>query len=169
MENGRLIDDATVKPPADKQAFLSTQVYTFTQELPDLNEAQKKRIVEAREGTDLMMRLAKKYKVKIAWGTDLISDLKYQDHQKLEFTAQLEWITPLEILKQVTSTNAELVALSGKRNPYPGKLGVIEEGALADLLLVDGNPLENLKLLEDPDKNLVLIMKDGKVVKNTIK
>jgi imidazolonepropionase-like amidohydrolase len=109
------------------------------------------------------------YKVKIAWGTDLISDLKYQEHQNLEFTSRLKWFTPVEILKQVTSVNAELVALSGKRNPYPGKLGVIEEGAFADLLLVDGNPVENLKLLEDPDKNLVLIMKDGKVVKNTLK
>jgi len=169
IEHGHLIDDPTMKLLAEKQAFLSTQVYTFTQELPDLNEAQKKRIVEAREGTDLMMRLAKMYKVKIAWGTDLISDLKYQEHQNLEFTSRLKWFTPVEILKQVTSVNAELLALSGKRNPYPGKLGVIEEGAYADLVLVDGNPLENLKLLEDPDKNLVLIMKDGKVVKNTLK
>ena len=43
--------------------------------------------------------------------------------------------------------------LSGLRNPYPGKLGVVEEGALADLLLVDGNPLEDIKLVADPDKN----------------
>jgi imidazolonepropionase-like amidohydrolase len=169
IEHGHLIDDPTMKLLADKQAFLSTQVYTFTQELPDLNDAQKKRIVEARDGTDLMMRLAKMYKVKIAWGTDLISDLKYQEHENLEFTSRLKWFTPVEILKQVTSINAELLGLSGKRNPYPGKLGVIEEGAYADLVLVDGNPLENLKLLEDPDKNLVLIMKDGEVVKNTLK
>ena len=67
-----------------------------------------------------------------------------------------------------TGTNAELLALSGKRNPYPGKLGVVEEGALADLLLVDGNPLENIKLIEDPGKNFVVIMKDGKTYKNTL-
>ena len=58
---------------------------------------------------------------------------------------------------------------SGLRNPYPGKLGVIEEGALADLLLVDGNPLENLKLFNEPEKNLLVIMKDGKIYKNTMK
>jgi imidazolonepropionase-like amidohydrolase len=67
-----------------------------------------------------------------------------------------------------TGTNAQLLALSGKRNPYPGKLGVVEEGALADLLLVDGNPVENIKLIEDPARNFVLIMKDGRIYKNTL-
>ena len=67
-----------------------------------------------------------------------------------------------------TGTNGELMAMSGKRNPYPGKLGVIEQGAIADLLLVDGDPLANIKLLDDPAKNLVVIMKDGKIYKNTL-
>jgi imidazolonepropionase-like amidohydrolase len=169
IEHGHLIDEPTMKLMAEKQAFLSTQVFTFTQEQPGLNDVQIKRIHQAQEGTDLMMRLARMYKVKVALGTDLISDLKYQDQQNREFAERLKWFTPLEILKQATSVNAELLALSGKRNPYPGKLGAVEEGAYADLLLVDGNPLENLKLLEDPDKNLLVIMKDGQVVKNTLK
>jgi imidazolonepropionase-like amidohydrolase len=67
-----------------------------------------------------------------------------------------------------TSTNAELLAMSGPRNPYPGKLGVVEEGALADLLVVDGDPIANIKLLEDPGKNLVVILKDGKIFKNRL-
>jgi imidazolonepropionase-like amidohydrolase len=67
-----------------------------------------------------------------------------------------------------TSVNAELLALSGKRSPYPGKLGVVEEGALADLLLVDGDPLANLGLVADPEKNFVVIMKDGKLYKNKL-
>ena len=78
------------------------------------------------------------------------------------------WYTPAEVLKMATHDNAELLALSGPRNPYPRKLGVVEEGALADLLLVDGDPLANIKLLEDPAKNLVVIMKDGKIYKNTV-
>ena len=57
--------------------------------------------------------------------------------------------------------------MSGPRNPYPGKLGVIETGALADLILVDGDPLANLKLIADPDRNFVVIMKDGRIVKET--
>jgi len=59
--------------------------------------------------------------------------------------------------------------MCGPRDPYPGEIGVVKEGALADLLLVDGNPLENLDLVADPDKNFVVIMKDGKIYKNTVK
>ena len=65
--------------------------------------------------------------------------------------------------------NAQLLALSGPRNPYPGKLGVIEEGARADVLLVDGDPLANLDLIADPDKNLLVIMKDGKIYKDLLR
>jgi imidazolonepropionase-like amidohydrolase len=67
-----------------------------------------------------------------------------------------------------TGLGGRLLALSGERNPYPGKLGVVEQGALADLLLVDGNPIENIKLVADPAKNFVIIMKDGKVYKTTL-
>ena len=56
-----------------------------------------------------------------------------------------------------------------ERNPYPGKLGVVEKGALADLLLVDGDPIANIKLLEDPEKNLLVIMKDGRIYKNALR
>ncbi len=67
-----------------------------------------------------------------------------------------------------TSRSGELVALSGPRNPHQGKLGVIEAGALADILVVDGDPLTNIDLLADPDKNMKLIMKDGRIHKNTL-
>jgi imidazolonepropionase-like amidohydrolase len=77
-----------------------------------------------------------------------------------------KWYSNAEILIMVTSQNAELLTLSGPRNPYPGKLGVVEEGAYADLLLVDGNPLENLDLVADPDRNFTVIMKDGTIYKN---
>jgi imidazolonepropionase-like amidohydrolase len=78
------------------------------------------------------------------------------------------WYTPAEALKMATADNGELMALSGFINPYPGKLGVVQEGALADLLLVDGDPLENLDLVKDPHKNFVVIMKDGKIYKNML-
>ena len=79
-----------------------------------------------------------------------------------------KWYTPAETLVMATGTNAQLLALSGKRNPYPGRLGVVEEGALADLLLVDGDPIANIKLLENPEKNLLVIMKDGQIYKNSL-
>ena len=67
-----------------------------------------------------------------------------------------------------TSTNAELLKLSGPRDPYPGRLGVMEEGALADLLLVDGNPLEDIELIADAERTLVILMKDGTIYKNLL-
>ena len=67
-----------------------------------------------------------------------------------------------------TATNGELLALSGLRSPYEGKLGVIEIGALADMLLVDGDPIENIRLIEDPERNFRVIMKDGKIYKNSL-
>jgi imidazolonepropionase-like amidohydrolase len=85
-----------------------------------------------------------------------------------DLSVMAQWYTPAEVLKMATADNGELMALSGLMNPYPGKLGVIKEGALADLLLVDGNPLEDIKLLEDSGKNFVVIMKDGKIYKNTL-
>ena len=80
----------------------------------------------------------------------------------------VRWYTPAEALVMATSTNAELLALSGKRSPYRGKLGVVEVSALADLLLVDGNPLQDINLVADPTRNFVIIMKDGKIYKNTL-
>ena len=65
-----------------------------------------------------------------------------------------------------TATNGESLAFSGPRNPYPGKLGVVEEGALADLLLVDGDPLNDVGLMARPEKSLLVIMKDGKLYKD---
>jgi imidazolonepropionase-like amidohydrolase len=80
----------------------------------------------------------------------------------------VRWFSPAEVLKMATADNARLLELSGPRNPYPGKLGVVAEGALADLLLLDGNPLEDIRLLEDPRRTLLVIMKDGNIVKNRL-
>ena len=80
----------------------------------------------------------------------------------------VRWYTPAEALKMATADNGELMALSGYINPYPGRLGVVEVGALADLLLVDGNPLDDINLVANPDKNFVVIMKDGRIYKNAL-
>ncbi len=87
----------------------------------------------------------------------------------MEFKARAEHFNPLEILRQATSGAAELLEQSGKRHPYrDGKLGAIEAGAYADLLLVDGDPLADITLFSEPEKNLRLIMKNGVVYKNTL-
>ena len=79
------------------------------------------------------------------------------------------WYSPYQVLKMATYDNAQLLYLSGKRNPYQdGKLGEISEGAYADLILVEGNPLDNINLVADPETNFKIIMKDGKIYKNTL-
>jgi imidazolonepropionase-like amidohydrolase len=120
-------------------------------------------------GTDNAYALARKFRIKTAWGTDILFNAEAAATQGAALAKMVRWYTPAEVLRMATADNAELLALSGLRSPYVGKLGVIQEGALADLLLVDGNPLENLNLIEDPAKNLLVIMKDGKIYKNLLR
>jgi imidazolonepropionase-like amidohydrolase len=119
-------------------------------------------------GTDNAFKWARKYKVKLAWGTDLMFLPSQMKNQNTDILKLKRWMTSAEALKLVTHDNAQLLALSGLRNPYPGKMGVAEKDALADLLLVDGDPVANLELIADPERNLRVIMKDGKVYKNTL-
>lgn len=105
----------------------------------------------------------------MAFSTDIIGDPAALTKQNDEFIYRKEVWTSHEILKQATSKAAELLALSGPLNPYQeGPLGVIAEGAYADLLLVDGNPVEEVELLVDYTNNIDLIMKDGVIYKNTL-
>jgi imidazolonepropionase-like amidohydrolase len=165
IEHGHLVDEPTMKLIADRGIWLSTNVVVYENIPPGFNEEQRAKFVQVREATDTMMNLAKKYHVKIGFGTDLVNGLDVQARQNREFTLRARWFTPLEILRQATSGNAELLAMSGIRNPYPGKLGVIEPGAYADLLLVNGDPFANVSILEHADSALALIMKDGRIYK----
>ncbi len=116
-----------------------------------------------------MLKLAAKLGVKIGWGTDLFGPHGKQAQQPMEFAARERYFTPTQILRQATCCNAELFALSGLRHPYQeGELGVIKEGAYADLLLVDGNPLQDIGVMTKPDENFRLIMKDGVIFRNTL-
>ena len=120
------------------------------------------------QGTDQTYQLAKKYNVKLAWGTDLLFNPANTKNQNQGILKLRQWFSNFEILKMVTHDNAELLALSGARNPYPGKLGVIEEDAWADLILVDGDVLKDITLLGDPEKNFIMIMKGGEIYKNRV-
>lgn len=120
------------------------------------------------EGTDRAYALAKKHEVKLAWGTDTLFDAGLASRQGKQLAKMSRWFTAAEVLRMATSQNAALLAMSGERNPYPGKLGVVAAGALADLLLVDGDPLAALNLIATPATSLVVIMKDGKVYKNLL-
>jgi imidazolonepropionase-like amidohydrolase len=171
IEHGQLIDEPTAQLLADKGIWWSLQPFLDLEEeslTVNLNPVSQKKAREVFAGTDNAYKLAKKYKIKTAFGTDLLFDARAASRQGAQLAKMVRWYTPAEALKMATADNGELMALSGFINPYPGKLGVVEEGALADLLLVDGNPLENIKLVADPDKNFLVIMKDGAIYKDTL-
>src|SRR5262245_50971379 len=170
IEHGHLMDEPTARLIAEKGIWLSTQA--FPDEMADVfppGSSERAKALEVFAGTDRTFALAKKYRIKTAFGTDILFSPQLAPRHGALLTKLVQWYTPAAALIMATSTNAQLLALSGKRNPYPGKLGRIEEGALADLLLVDGDPLTNIKLLENPTENVLVIMKDGKIYKNTAK
>ena len=169
IEHAHLMDDATARMMAEKGVWLSMQPLPdeLAEGFPPGSE-QRAKAVEVFAGTPRTYELAKKYGIKTAWGTDVLFSPALALQQGALLAKLATWFTPAEALGQATGANAQLLALSGKRNPYPGKLGVVEEGALADLLLVDGNPLENIALVADPARNFRVIMKDGVVYKNTV-
>ena len=169
IEHGMLMDEPTAKLMAEKGIWLSMQPLPEDLKLGfPVGSVQRAKAEEVWPGIAKTYGLAKKYKIKTAWGTDVLFSAALARQQGAILASLSRWYTPAEALVMATSTNAELLALSGKRSPYPGKLGVVEQGALADLLLVDGNPLDNISLIADPGKNFVVIMKDGRVYKNTL-
>jgi imidazolonepropionase-like amidohydrolase len=155
IEHGHLMDEATAKTMADKGVWLSIQ--------PFVSDLQ-----QVIAGTNTAYPLAKAYKLKTAFGSDMLFSAEKAGRQGIMLTHLKRWYESAEILKMATAANGELLALSGPRNPYPGKLGIIEEGAYADLIVVNGNPIANIALVENPEKNFLIIMKDGKIYKDVL-
>jgi imidazolonepropionase-like amidohydrolase len=169
IEHGQLADEDTVRMMAEKGVWWSLQPLTYDTHMSShMLPSSRQRALQVFEGTDNAYRLAKKYNVRTAFGADILGDAEAASRQGAALVVLARWYAPAEALRMATSDNGELMALSGFINPYPGRLGVVEEGALADLLLVDGNPLENLDLVADPDRNFLIIMKDGRIYKNAL-
>jgi imidazolonepropionase-like amidohydrolase len=169
IEHGQLADEATVKLMADKGIWWSLQPFLGDEDAnKQSNAAARAKQLEVGQGTENAYRMAKKYHVKTAWGTDVLFSPVGGVGQNRQLTKLVRWYSSAEVLRMATAENAQLLALSGPRNPYPGKLGVVEEGALADLLLVQGDPVANINLIDTPETSLVVIMKDGKIYKNLL-
>jgi imidazolonepropionase-like amidohydrolase len=171
IDHGQLLDEPTMKLMAEKGIWLSLQPFLDDEDANRQPEGSVNRAkqLEMSAGTDQAYRLARKYGVKTAWGTDALFDAKQAVKQGKKLAKMKRWYSPFEILKMATYDNAQLLALSGKRSPYQkGKLGELSEGAYADLILVDGNPLNDIDLVADPERNFKLIMKGGKIYKNTL-
>ena len=169
IEHGNLLDDATAAMMAERGLWWCLQPFLDDQDATPFpaDSPNRKKQLQMFSGTDNAYALAKKYKIKTAWGTDTLFDAKVAARQGAQLSKLTRWYTPAEVLKMATGDNGELLALSGLRSPYEGKIGVVQEGALADLLLMNGDPIANINLIEDPAKNFVVIMKDGTIHKNT--
>lgn len=167
IEHGHLIDDATALLLAEASAWWSLQPFLDDDDaIPIPDPPTRVKQLEVTAGTDRAYALARKHDIKVAWGTDTLFDASLATRQGKQLAKMTRWYTPAEVLTSATSGNAELLALCGPRNPYPGQLGVVEPGALADLLLVDGDPIANIDLLADPNRSLIVIMKDGRLHKD---
>ena len=163
IEHGNLLDEATLRLMAERGIWLSGQMLVDSTEAMDPKRREKRKPVI--EGQRLVWPMAKRLGVKLAWGTDFLFEPELNAQQNAYILRLKPYFTPAELLKLVTSGNAELLALSGPRTPYEGRLGVVAEGALADLILVRGDPLADIDLIGDPAANFIVIMKDGKLVK----
>lgn len=168
IDHGQLIDESTVKMMVENDVFWSLQPFIDEGNTGNLSAESRAKQLEMYSGTDNAFALAKKYKMKIAYGSDVLFNKNKAAQPNIQLLKMKRWFSNFEILKMATADNADLLALSGKRSPYSGKLGIIEEGALADILIVKGNPIDDLELLKDTEANLLLIMKNGQIFKNRL-
>jgi len=166
IEHGNLIDKKTARLAAKKGAFVVPNLVTYwafsqSNEVPSYIKEKNNTVYEAMAGA---LKILKDADVKIGFGTDLIMDMHSLQNQ--EFALRSQAFSALEILRQATSINGELLELSGPNNPY-GKLGVVAPGAVADLLLIDGDPTQDILIMTRPETLFSLVMKDGIVVRES--
>ena len=164
IEHALLIDDATAKLCATKNVIISTQLklYRTLEKIPGLSETSQAKLRQVLTGQENLIKLIKKYKITTGFGTDFVFG-GYTDISQ-EFTERAKYWKPAEVLRQATSESAKVIRMSGKLNHH-GMFGEIQEGWVADILLINGNPLEDISILEQPKTSLAMIMKNGKIYK----
>jgi imidazolonepropionase-like amidohydrolase len=170
VEHGHLIDEQTARLMAERGTWIILQAFLDDEDavpFPPGSAARAKQL-QMIAGTDTAYRLARKHGVRIGWGSDTLFDQRLATRQGAQLAKLARWFTPAEVLTVATGGNARLLGMAGLRSPYAGRIGVVEQGALADLLLVDGDPTRQLDLIADPDRNFLVIMKDGVIYKNKI-
>ena len=177
FEHGFLVSEDVVKRMAAKgqeivwsfQCFMSVNTFGSYESMPDFfTHEQKLKGVAVGKGARNAAKLMKEHGVFIIGGADMFG-IPFKDMIKQDITCNVDaGFTPAEALKHWTGNAGKVLKWSGPLDPYPTyALGTIAPDAYADILLWDGNPLEEIKLILDEDK-LDLIMKDGVIYKNTL-
>lgn len=169
IEHGQLADEETVQLMAGEGVWWSIQPFLADEDSnPKSDPVQQAKQMQVAEGTVRAFDLARKYSVPLAFGTDILFNPAGTASQGRQLGKFARFMSPLEALHKATGAAGALLALSGERAPYPGALGVIRENALADLLVIDGDPEADLAWLDTPETSLRLIMKGGRIVKETL-
>jgi imidazolonepropionase-like amidohydrolase len=164
IEHATLIDAATAEYVAEKGAFTvptMAVIVALVDEgdklgLPPVSMEKLRRVSDAALSSLEIMKWAG---VKMGFGTDLLGALHVR--QSSEFGLRAKVLPAIDVLRSACAVNAELLGQTGR-------LGCIREGAVADLLVVDGNPLEDISLLSSGGERLTVIMKDGRFHKRLI-
>jgi imidazolonepropionase-like amidohydrolase len=174
IEHNFLVSEKTVERMAKENIVLSLQGYmagvSFAnpEQIPWYTPEQIRKAKQVHTGTIQMVKWARKHKLFIISGSDMFAEQWPIAKKNITIEVELFGFTPYEALLHATGNAGKVLAMSGPaRNPYrDGSLGVVKAGAYADVLIWDGNPLENIKIIEDESK-LKLIVKDGVIYKNT--
>lgn len=174
IEHGFLITEKTVKRMKKLGAVMSLQPYAAVEifkapeKLAGFGPENIKKGRQVRDGAENMLKLIAKHKVDTFAGADLWQDGIIEKTAE-DMVLRKRWFSNIEVLRQNTSSAAKWLAKSGTKNPYKlGPLGVIKQGAYADLLLVDGNPVKDVAIVADFKKNIKVIVKDGEFYKNIL-
>ncbi len=169
IEHGQLADEDTVRRMADAGVWWSIQPFFADEDAnPKSDPRSQAKQQEVAVGTERAFALSRTYPVKMSFGTDTLFNAAGVARMGRQLAKFARYMPPLDALRLATGAAGELLALSGPRAPYDGRLGVIAEGALADLLVVDGDPEGGLGWLETPDTTLRLIMKGGRIFKEAL-
>lgn len=166
IEHGQLIDDRTAALMAKQGVWWCLQPFIDDEDATPTQGANRLKQLQVAAGTDTAFELARKHGINVAFGSDVLFSPALWRRQTHRLAKLVRWMSPAEVLIMATSRNAELLALSGPRNPYPGRLGVVAEGALADLLLVKGDPLQDISVMATPEQTMPVIIKAGAIVRN---
>ncbi len=172
FEHATFMDEEVAQLMAEKGVWLCTQ-YALANSIANRlikqpSEAVYQRKEMVGKAVLALAPLAQKYGIKQVFGTEFVGDRQTQAQQLTDFTARKEVFGSFEALKQATGYANELFQLTTCMNPYPeGEVGILTTGSFADLLLIEGNPVEDVDILTDTN-NMKLIMKDGEIFKNTL-
>jgi imidazolonepropionase-like amidohydrolase len=166
IEHANLMTEEAVEIGVEHGVWWSPQTVVYLDPPRGWNEVQRAKLEIVVQGLERTLALFREHNAKVLFGTDCFGNIEVQH---LEFKYRSQFFSPSEILHQATANGGQMLRMCGRLYPYPGELGVIADGAMADLLVVKGNPLEDITVLSDYENQLLLIMKDGRVYKNQLR